>query len=123
MIDNVKLNKAFRYMRREGLIARQSYLCCSSCADSKIASDVDDQSDTKRNKVKGACFYNKQNTEHARITGNLYLSYGPINTYTHGQVGLGTQEVGKIVVKCLEEAGLVVEWNGDVQKRILVKDY
>jgi hypothetical protein len=44
-----------------------------------------------------------------------------VDSTEHGQIGLETVQVGRLVVRALELAGLGYEWDGTASQRILVK--
>lgn len=120
MINKDKLNAAFALMRKAGLIAKQNFSCCSSCAGYDIATKVTAMPAKKRAKINGACTYNRQDTARMEAGRDLYLGFGPIGTQAHGDIGLTTVQVGQLVVLCLAQAGLAYEWNGEASQRILV---
>jgi hypothetical protein len=121
MIDKLKLNEAFRQMRRAGLVARQNFSCCGSCAGYELTTDVAAMPDKKRAKVKGVCFYHRQDADRLNAGRDLYLGYGPVESREHGQIGLETAQVGRLVTSCLTQAGLTWEWDGTASQRILVR--
>jgi co-chaperonin GroES (HSP10) len=116
----IRLNSAFRALRKDGLVARQAFMCCQNCAGTKIANDITVMPEEKRKAIKGTVFYTKQDAEPQRE--GLYLAFGPIETSAHGTIGEDTVAVGKRTVKALQDAGLTVEWDGTANKRIFVED-
>ncbi len=119
-----KLTKAFRLMRKEGLIAYQNFLCCQSCASSEIVERFEKMNETKRVKIKGVCFYHHQDEQNFRDSGRGYLAFGSVSykdpvTGQEIETPLPVVEVGKLVTKCLTEAGLKVEWDESEHHRIL----
>jgi hypothetical protein len=121
MIDKQKLNVAFALMRQAGLIARQNFSCCGSCAGYDIAQHVTKMPAKKRAKVTGVCTYNRQDAVRLDRGGDLHLGFGSVNTQAHGSVGLPTAQVGRLVTLCLAQAGLSYEWDGEASRRILVR--
>lgn len=121
MIDKAKLNVAFSLMRKAGLVARQNFSCCSNCAGYELATDIVAMPDKKRAKVKGVCFYHRQNAERLFRGKDLYLGYGPVDSTEHGQIGLEAVQVGHLVTSCLTQAGLAWEWDGSASQCILVR--
>lgn len=121
MIDKVKLNVAFQMMRKIGLVARQNFSCCGSCAGYELTTDIVAMPSKKRAKVKGVCFYHKQDNDCLVRGKDLYLGFGPVDSREFGQVGLDTVQVGHLVTSCLTQAGLAWEWDGTASKRILVR--
>jgi len=121
MIDKVKLNVAFQMMRKAGLVARQNFSCCSSCGGYELTMDVVAMPDKKRAKVKGVCFYHRQDNDYLVRGKDLYLSFGSLDSRELGQIGLETVQVGHLVTSCLTQAGLAWEWDGTESQRILVR--
>lgn len=121
MIDKAKLNVAFSLMRKAGLVARQNFSCCSNCAGYELTTDVAAMPSKKRAKVNGVCFYHRQDAERLKRGDDLYLGYGPVDSTEHGQIGLETAQVGRLVTSCLTQAGLAYEWDGKPSSRILVR--
>lgn len=116
------LKIAFAQLRREGLIARQNFLCCSGCALSQIGADFA----KPRNAIKaGFVFYHRQDTERLRPkqryvkpSETLHLRFGA----RPGAI-LEDQEtviVGRAIVDALADVGLEAKWNGDPRVTIEV---
>lgn len=121
MIDKDKLNHAFRQMRHAGLVARQNFSCCGSCAGYELTTDIVAMPVKKRAKVKGVCFYHRQDNDRLVHGKDLYLGFGPVDSEELGQIGLETVQVGRLVTSCLTLAGLAWEWDGTASQRILVR--
>ena len=122
-----KLNKAFKALRKYDLVARQNFRCCQSCAAYEIATDVEKMLDNGKT-VHGWVFYHRQDYDSAFVgnrrypaNGELYLAYTGGSTSKYEKNGLPTVEIGKMVAQALTEAGLVYEWDGSEDQRILVK--
>lgn len=122
-----KLNKAFKLLRQNHLVARQDFRCCQSCAGYEIATDVEKMLDNGK-RVDGWVFYHNQDSEGATThryrkepSGELYLAYSSGSTNKYEKNGISTLEVGKILAVALTKAGLVFEWDGSEDTRILVK--
>lgn len=120
-----KMGTAFKAMRAEGLVARQSFMCCRSCAGCALALDLGEKPAATREAFKGCAFYTKQDaapredSREFRHFDGLYISYGPLGVGGK-DYGLPTEQVGAIVKRCLESAGLEVEWDGAPESRIFV---
>jgi len=117
------LSKAFAKLRKMGYLAKQNYMCCSNCAGhamTEIASGMIDAGKPK-DEIRGSVFYHKQDTQHLRDGGDLYIAYGEMNSQAHGEIGISNVEAGKEVLKVLNECGLETVWDYDGNKRILVK--
>ena len=116
-----RISKAFQALRSQGFIARQSFMCCGSCAGAELSNRVEHYSDDIRGKCKGCVFYTQQQAAAARDGADqIYLSYGPLHTDKAGTVGLSAEEVGRAVAGALHEAGVTFEWNGDGGQSIVV---
>lgn len=120
---NTKINNAFASMRKHGLVARQRFSCCTSCAYAQIRSEI---KEGKLKRKTGICFYTKQDAAdgprtsgkhtHSRYEPKLYLAYSSIDDQD-----TNTLEVADVVTKCLTEAGLTWEWNGKIDQKIMIK--
>ena len=108
-----KLNVAFKTMRKAGMIARQKYLCCGSCAVSSIASEL--KKPNKRTKPIGFVYYTRQDWEDSVDRDFMYLGFG-----SDGTEGTSAEQIGALVFASCVKAGLTVEWSGDTSERILV---
>lgn len=121
MTNRDRLNEAFARMRRTGLVARQNFSCCGSCASAELASVLR----AKPRKV-GAAYYHRQ--EGARLRG-WRTKWG---SYRDGaekvSVGYGSLEgaverdayVGGLVAEAAKAAGLGVEWDGDPSRCVII---
>jgi hypothetical protein len=121
MVNKTRLNEAFKALRKHGLIARQNYLCCGTCAGYKIACDAENLVD-KGKAVAGAVFYHKQAGDRLREGKGFYVNFGTLDTQKHGTIGTMTdEEIGRLVVREFEAARLKVTWNGNTNQAILVE--
>lgn len=122
-----KLGNAFKTMRTEGLMARQSFSCCRSCAGYELATNLKAKPKAEKEAFKGCAFYTKQDappredSRDFRSFDGLYISYGPLGVSGEKDYGLPTEEVGVLVKRCVEAAGLEVEWDGKPETRIFVR--
>jgi len=124
-----KLSVAFRSLRKQGLIARQGFSCCRSCAGHEISNELGKKmiAGEDLSKFKGVVFFCRQSLPQKREGEPLYLSYGDVDYYEtkdkEHTFGLPTVEVGKMVTTALTEAGCEVEWDGNPDRSIVVKEY
>ena len=107
------LAKAFKDLRKEGLIAKQNFMCCRSCASCSIWNDID----ASPGKYKGAVYYCKQDGDNLRKSGKFYLGFGAADTDDNKVTAL----IGQLTKVVLEKHGLKVEWDGSAGTRILVR--
>lgn len=119
-----RISDAFGRLRRAGMIARQRFLCCGSCAGYDIAKGIETAIDKGQDPqaILGCVFYTRQDAAalSSRTAKTMYLAYGPLDTERHGVVGRTADEVGRIVCRALRESGIAYEWDGDPQKRIAI---
>lgn len=95
-----KINTAFRRLRAAGYFARQSFMCCQSCAGSAIPEDRED----------AYVYYHKQDTDALYVSDDRY----------EGGTYLAWAGDGAQIVDICRAAGLDVEWDGSVDTRIWI---
>ena len=122
--DKPKLNKLFKRLRKAGFVAKQNYLCCSSCAGYDLAIKYGKACDEgKGDKIQGYVFYNKQDTEGLNETGDVFLAYGQISYWDNEKnvekyTGpLTTVQVGNKIKELCEELGIRYKWDGSERTR------
>ena len=118
------LTAAFKALRGLGFFAQQHFKCCRTCAGWAAAnslSELIDRDPTKKDQIKGVVYYHKQDAENKRDGKDFYIAYGSIDTSKHGELGLPTVEVGKIVVTTFATFGVETDWDGNPDTRIKVK--
>lgn len=111
-MDKSKVTAAFKALRKEGFIAKQMFSCCQSCAAARLA--------VPENEGKPAVFYTKQDGEvfdQRPSRKNLFITFGIVNGGDDNDV----MAVGAKTKKILEDAGLQVEWDGDPNRRLMVR--
>lgn len=79
---------------------------CQSCGVSMI------HQQTKGSDFAGYVFYHMQDEEDLLEKGFLYLSYGELDD--------SSIKVVKKIIKALNDVGLIIEWNGKLNIRILI---
>ena len=108
--NKAKLDQAFKALRKLGYVAKQNYLCCSSCAGAQIAHDIRNMSLADRAKVKGCVFYHKQGGDSMRDYGRFMLHFGPVKV-DNETIGSMAWACGIDACRALGDAGLKFEWN------------
>ena len=88
---------AFAQLNEEGFFAREYFKCCNSCAWHAAPHE---------NSVKGIVFYSDQ-------TGYAYKDEG--NNYSLSHAGDTAR-----IIEVLREHGVLVEWNGNMNRTIEV---
>lgn len=114
MADNVSI--AFRALRKQGLLARQRFMCCQGCALNKLSQEFNARDDD--DKPAGYAFFHKQDAKMLDEHGRVYLAFGVFGRQR--RTGRSAADVGKLVVEACEAAGCPVDWSGDAGTRILV---
>lgn len=112
LTDCDRLDLAFAALEKQGVLARQNYEDCQTCAVGAIAEEMA----TARNagkKVVGYTYFHEQDTESAAEGGGLRLAFGAA---PHGP--LTEAKVAALVVAALEAQGLAPRWDGDASRRI-----
>lgn len=114
-----KVLEAFTKIRKYHIYARTNFMCCRSCAGYDLHTKAKDHPE-----IIGCVFYCKQSEERLKGTpvgkGDLYLSFGA--TDAGEKSGLTTIDIGKLLVVCLQDAGLHPEWDGTANKSIYVSE-
>ena len=94
-----KINRMFSDLRKNGYVAKQRFWCCQSCAWAALS--------TKYPENQNAVFYHKQDAEDLDEKGQVHLAW---------------RGDGKIISAIAHRNGLVTEWNGDENTRILIHE-
>jgi hypothetical protein len=123
--DFYKLSRAFDNLHLDGIIAvHNAGYTQSDCLDSvsEVLSQVD------KEKIIGYCFYHEQDIERLipefssneikQNTGNLLLGFGSIDDSDSN-----SEKVAKTIIGRLKQFNLDVNWDGDLNERIEVKDF
>lgn len=106
------LTQAFKAIRRNKIVARQNFSCCGGCACSELGTILE-----KRTDQRGGVYYHRQDNDHLREDGVVYLGYGARPDSADDKAE--SEAIGREVVAALEAVGLVVTWNGDHYQRIM----
>jgi hypothetical protein len=115
--DCDRLDRAFKTLERQGVIA----LHMAGFTQSDGLHEVEEtyrEAGGEKSTYAGHCFYTTQDQERALDGGGLYIGFGHLS----GDDAKGV-EAGLVVRAALEREGLNVEWDGTIQKRILVKGF
>lgn len=91
-----KVNELFKLFRKEGFVARQNFLCCSTCALAQLEDE---------GKASKYVYYHSQDGDRFKEEGNrVALRYD--------------SEYGEDLATIAMEAGFIVNWNGDALRII-----
>ncbi len=121
-----KLDRAFEALRRAHVVAEPDFSCCNTCGHAEIEGDRDDL---------GYVFFHQQDTERLAESGSTYLSYGifwPAHISEEEYKALNDSQreelydattitlMRSVVIPILQEHGIGVSWEGNVDTRILL---
>ncbi|MET8630708.1 hypothetical protein ABZW30_44660 [Kitasatospora sp. NPDC004669] len=106
--DPERLTRALSALEAEEIVAREDFMCCSSCGHAEIGAEA--SPDTR-----GFVYFHHQGTDRAAAGQGLTLYYGGFDDSEQT-----TASVGQRVVAALEQVGLPVEWNGNAGRAIEV---
>jgi hypothetical protein len=112
LTDCDRLDLAFDKLDDSGIVARQNFTCCQNCGHAEIGEEIDEAAG-RGVEVRGYTFYHQQDTDAAVAGDGVYLAYGTVG---HDD----TLKVAREIVAAIESCGLKTEWNGSIDKRILV---
>lgn len=105
-----RLERAFEGLAAKGITVAMNFTCCRTCGFDEI-SDVADEGDH------AFAFFHQQDAE--RLDGencDLYLAFGDHEDESRA----AAQKAGEEVVQILRDHGLIVQWEGNANSRIVV---
>lgn len=104
--------RAFERLRREGFLAEDNHLCCSTCAVADLVDRMDGDVS-----LQGAVYWHSQDEDTLWDQGLLYLRY----VERPGNASLEVVEVGRRLVRALRAEELDPEWDEDPTSAILLR--
>ncbi len=114
-----RLNQAFRYLRRDGLLAKQSFGCCTGCA----TTNIEYEAKPGKSHPIGYVLYTKQagfiRDDGSGKVRKLVLNFGSLGP-DPDRKGARAKAVGELIQKTLEDCGLHVEWTGNFMHSMVV---
>ena len=125
-VPATRLDRAFEALRRAHVVAEQDFACCNNCGHAEIKGGQGDL---------GYVFFHQQDTERLVESGSTYLSYGifwPAHISEEAYKALDDSRreelydattatlMRTVVIPILQEHGIGVSWEGDVDTRILL---
>ncbi len=114
-----KILKAFALIRKFKVQARANFMCCRSCASAALYNKA-----LSNPAIIGAVYYCTQSEQYLKDDkpgeGSLYISFGVSDSGE--ERGLTTAYIGKLLIVCLQDAGLHPEWDGSENNAILVSE-
>lgn len=107
------LNKAFADLRKQGFLARQNFMCCGGCASSALGQIVRE----KPGKYLGVLYYHSQDAERLKTIGEICLGHSPVDDAAPDWAHLLVPHAAK---NTLLRYGLLVEWDGTAEQKLIV---
>lgn len=96
--NKTNLSKAFAALRKAGYFARQNFWCCQSCAWNAMTEEQGEK----------AVFYHRQDNADKQLGNPFHLAWA----------GDGNE-----ICSILNSNGVTTEWDGNKNKRILIKSW
>lgn len=106
-----RLRQAFDVLEERGLLTRENYWCCQTCAFAAITDEIGEELDDGSD-VRGFVFFHSQDTDRAVEEGYLLLSYGGIGREPGREGPAPSKEIGEEIVELLRSAEFAPEWSG-----------
>lgn len=116
--DNDRLAAAFSALEAGGILARENWTCCQTCGHGEMDDEMQKYIEEKGHKPLGYTFFHQQATEAAAEGLGFYLAYGAEAPTNEAAVQVGHQ-----VVSTLQQHGIRAEWDGDLRRGILIRDF
>jgi hypothetical protein len=105
-----RLVAAFTTLREDGVLARECFQCCGTCAWSGLEEELEAEP-----KWRGGAYWHEQDDDRLREHGRMFIGYG-------GRDGGDDAAIGREVAAALRAQGLLVIWDGDPSRRLEVRD-
>lgn len=112
--DCDRLDAAFGQLEQAGIVCRQHFSCCGTCAGAQIWDEIEAER-KKGREITGRAHYDVQMTDSAVDGDGLYLNYGSVLESETAAV-----EIGQKIADAMRAQGLTVDWNGSADKCIHV---
>lgn len=105
--DYPRLAGVFASLEVGGIVARMNFSCCQTCGHNEI----EDERTTGRER--GYVFFTQQDAEFLTPGENLYLAFEGFGHHDPASIGYE-------IAAALRVAGFTVDWNGSVDKKIVI---
>jgi Domain of unknown function (DUF6891) len=106
-----RLQRAFEQLEQGGVLARENYWCCQTCAYSAIDQEIAEASE-RGEEPRGYVLFHNQDTDRAVETGSLMLRYGGVTEDPKSQGVAATKKIGDEIVALLRSLDFQPEWSG-----------
>lgn len=112
-----RLDRAFRALKRQGVIALHMAGFTQSGGLEEVEDDYQDAGG-KTSNYAGHCFYTEQDQKSALDGAGIYIGFGDLS----GDDAKGIA-AGHLLRAALEAEGLIVEWDGTIKSRLFIKGF
>lgn len=109
--DHLRVEAAFDELAADGFVPRMNFTCCNQCGFTEIG-------DEREGSEWAFVFFHEQDTE--RLVDEpalLYLSFGAFDNTSEGDA-----RAGAAVAEAMRRQGLEVDWDGNPEARIVLRD-
>lgn len=106
-----RLRDAFGHLEASGVLARENYWCCQTCAYAAIDEEVWQASD-QGSPPRGYVLFHNQDTDRAVETGLLLLRYGGSTAEPEKEGAAASKRIGEELVAVLRARDFAPQWSG-----------
>jgi hypothetical protein len=104
-----RLHRVFCELEAAGVLARENYWCCQTCAYAAIDREIVEAGERQ---VRGYVLFHSQDAERAADGGGLLLRYGGVTADPQREGPAATKKIGEEIVMRLRAVDLVPQWSG-----------
>lgn len=104
----------FSKLNASGIVARERFWCCGSCATAAMPDEVALEQ-ARGIQVRGFVYYHEQDAENLDEDGGCHLGFWSAGDDESEEAAVS---VGKEIVQTLRDSGFRVDWNDDPGTRI-----
>ena len=106
-----RLRSAFEQLEQHGVLAREHYWCCQTCARTAIHDEVA-QAHDEGHAPRGYVFFHSQDTDRAAETGLLLIRFSGILEDLRRDGWDASMRIGEELVMVLRAYDFAPEWSG-----------
>lgn len=106
-----RLRRAFDTLEERGVLARENYWCCQTCAYSAIDEEIAEEVEGGA-AVRGYVLFHSQDTDRAVESGYLLLRYGGVTNAPETEGPAASKKIGEELVALLRSSDFAPEWSG-----------
>lgn len=106
-----RLRQTFEVLEERGVLARENYWCCQTCAYAAIDEEIAEELDAG-GAVRGYVLFHSQDTDRAVESGHLLLRYGGITRDPERDGPEASKAIGEELVALLRSSDFAPDWSG-----------